>query len=145
MQSKISGRCTMKKFLLTAFAAIAIAAAFLFGGCSAGVNLTDYVSEYRSDIYIGTQENIRCSQAIPSANTLQRGRKRGRNEPRFRSGAHRARQHAHIQRALYRGRNRIHLRTLLRQRADDPFLLAEHRPAERNRHRIYRYLRRQRR
>lgn len=45
----------MKKFLLTAFAAIAIAAAFLFGGCSAGVNLTDYVSEYRSDIYIGTQ------------------------------------------------------------------------------------------
>ena len=45
----------MKKFLVTILAVLACAAVLVFGGCSAQADLTDYVSEYRSDIFMGTQ------------------------------------------------------------------------------------------
>ena len=45
----------MKKFFATVFVILACSAALLLGGCSAQADLCDYVSEYRSDIYMGTQ------------------------------------------------------------------------------------------
>lgn len=45
----------MKKFILSFLAISVCLAAMLFGGCSAQADLSDYVSEFRSDIYIGTQ------------------------------------------------------------------------------------------
>ena len=45
----------MKKIFFTILGILTCAAAFLFGGCSAQADLSDYVSEYRSDIYMGTQ------------------------------------------------------------------------------------------
>ena len=41
-----------KKLFASALAAAALALAF--GGCAASADLTEYVSEYRSDIYEGT-------------------------------------------------------------------------------------------
>ena len=45
----------MKKFFVSIFAVLACAAALFFGGCGAQTDLSRYVSEYRSDIYMGTQ------------------------------------------------------------------------------------------
>ena len=45
----------MKKFFVSLIAVLACTAALLLCGCSAQADLSDYVSEYRSDIYMGTQ------------------------------------------------------------------------------------------
>lgn len=45
----------MKKVFVSILAILAYTTALLFGGCSAQADLTDYVSEYRSDIFMGTQ------------------------------------------------------------------------------------------
>lgn len=46
----------MKKKLCYAFITLLILSTVLFAGCSQQTDLTEYVSEYRSNIYIGTQD-----------------------------------------------------------------------------------------
>ena len=45
-----------KKLLLLPLAIALLCLSLLAAGCATSVDLTDYVSEYRSRIYIGTRE-----------------------------------------------------------------------------------------
>ena len=47
----------MKKFFASVFTVLACTGTLFFVGCGAQPDLTDYVSEYRSDIYMGTVED----------------------------------------------------------------------------------------
>lgn len=46
----------MKKFIASLFTVLACAGTILFVGCGTQPDLQDYVSEYRSDIYMGTTD-----------------------------------------------------------------------------------------